>query len=109
MNEHSVRALTKPEIDILVHLLRYGGPGCTPVILFAGGREKATGLWRLGMLSVWYRQSTHGGRQEGPFYSLTVIGRQRAVALAAARQTRSKELTIGDLEKRIASVPPPPD
>lgn len=81
------RKLSGPEADLLVHLLR-AGAARIPVTLLTTGRPLASQLWRLGLISIWYRQSLEASRLAGPFYSLTRTGEYRAEAIVTVRASR---------------------
>lgn len=98
------RDLTTAEINMLLHLLRVGYEGHRPVLLLSGGREMAGKLARLGLIDIWHRQSIANARTEGPFYSLTPDGRERATALYLRRQSRAA--VARDLERSLLrSIP----
>lgn len=84
-----VRKLTPQEINLLLHLLRCGGDGRSPVTMLFGARARMTELWRLGLVEIWSRQSLGSRRPEGPFYTLTWHGRERATAIFLTRQSRA--------------------
>lgn len=80
------RDLSKREIDLVIHIMACGAGGLLPIKLLSTGRPLATGLWRVGIVDVWQRQTLAAGRLEGPFYSLTSLGRYRGQVFATERQ-----------------------
>lgn len=107
MRASADRPLTRPEIDIVVHLLRVGA-ATMPVTLLSGARELAGGLCRLGLLHIWHRQNIHRGRPEGPFYTLTRDGALRAESLMLRRADR--QAAEDRINRKLSSgefTPPP--
>lgn len=74
--------LTTREIAILRDLAVRSGLGGA-VTLRDWQRGAATALWRRELIEIWYRQSPDGALQ-GPFFSLTIIGRALAAAFTTA-------------------------
>jgi hypothetical protein len=97
------RRLAGPEIDLVIHLLKCGG-ATMPVRLPGTARERAGTLARLGLVSIWHRQSIELKRAEGPFYSLTRIGAMRAEALAAS--ARRREIDRSEVVTDLQCPPP---
>jgi hypothetical protein len=101
------RKLAGREIDLLIHLLKSGGT-TTPITILSSAQPVATGLWRLGLVNVWLRQSLGRRRTEGPFYSLTTHGRYRAEALMLKRPTlTARTPTYSELFADVTTPPPP--
>ncbi len=100
------RRLTRPEIDLIIYLLRVGA-AATPVRLLGQVRAIATPLVRLEIVHIWHRQSVAGGRLDGPFYSLSHDGALRAQSLMLARQNRRSTPTYQELYADESTPPPP--
>ena len=92
------RDLTKREIDLVIHMMASGAGGLLPIKILSTGRPLATGLWRIGVVNIWQRQSLASGRLEGPFCSLTSLGRYRGQVFAAERQNWRER--VPDFAKR---------
>lgn len=86
MSAQPDRNLSRKEINFVLHLMKCGAGGLLPIKVLRSARPLATTLWRIGIVDVWQRQSLHARGTEGPFVSLTGIGRERGQAFAAARQ-----------------------
>lgn len=92
MNTIPDRNLSKREIDLVLHLMACGAGGLLPIKVLTGARPIAAKLWGLGIVECWSRQSLGGRRSEGPFYSLTPLGRERGRVFALARRNWTDEV-----------------
>lgn len=65
--------LNRDEISLLRDLARRAGLGGL-ASLAARQRSHAVGLWRRGVVEVWYRQSCDDPSLRGPFFGLSTRG-----------------------------------
>ena len=70
--------LPPSQVRVLKHLALYCGMGGN-VVLPKPLRRAAPGLWRRGLVEVWYRQIPgQSPSLRGPFYGLSLDGRRMA-------------------------------
>lgn len=82
------RRLSRHEINLLKHLLRFSPIGI-PIAVPRKFRDALVPLWRNGLIEIWYRldRDSADGRQK-QFVSLTIDGWRRIDAIIHAGNIR---------------------
>lgn len=79
--------LSRPEIDVLLSLVMRGA-ALLPTGLLSSQRSLIVPLWRRLLVEVWFRRPPQDqSPMQSPFYRLTSVGAQLAMALHEKRQS----------------------